>query len=106
MNVATFMSLVCVLFGTDCDYYQGLRKAYSMLELKEVYALKAKFTPENLCRITWAILDDGRAFFDNVKTALDFQGPERVVSPQSYLIDILQNIGYANLVVDAPQPVT
>jgi hypothetical protein len=58
-NIATFMSLVGVFFGTECDYYRGLRKVYATLELKEVNALKAKFSPENCQRITWAILNDG-----------------------------------------------
>ncbi len=59
VNIATFMSLVWVLFGTECDYFRGLRKVYAALELKEVNALKAKFSPENCQRITWVILDDG-----------------------------------------------
>jgi hypothetical protein len=41
-NIATYyMSLIWVLFGTECDYYRGLRKVYATLELKEVNALKA-----------------------------------------------------------------
>jgi hypothetical protein len=65
-----------------------------MLELKEVYALKAKFTSEHCQRITWVILDDGRTFFDDVKTTIDFTGPD-MSFPQSYLIDILNNDRYA-----------
>ena len=94
MNIATFMSLVWVLFGSECDYYKSLRQIYKTLELKEVYALKAKFTPEHCRRITWAILDDGCAFFDDVKTTIDFTGPD-MSFPQSYLIDILNNVRYA-----------
>jgi hypothetical protein len=101
MKVATFMSLVWVLFGIDRNYYRGLHKVYSTLKLKEVYALTAKWTPENCCCITWTILDGGRAFFDDVETTLDFHGPERVAFPQSYLSDILQNIRYANPVDQA-----
>ena len=56
--------------------------------------LKAKFTPEHCRRITWAILDDGRAFFDDIKTTIDFAGPD-MSFPQSYLIDILNNVRYA-----------
>jgi hypothetical protein len=62
MNVSTFMALIWVLFGSNCDYYKNLQQIYKTLELKEVYALKASFTAENCWRITWAILDDGRAF--------------------------------------------
>ena len=94
MNVATFMSLVTVLFGSECDYYKGLRNVYATLELKEVMVQKQSFTAEHCRRIRWAILDDGRAHFNEVKTTLDFQGPDEPTWPQSYLIDILRNIGY------------
>jgi hypothetical protein len=69
MNVATFMSLVWVLFGSECDYYKGLQNVYATLELREVMAQKQSFTAEHCRRITWAILDDGRAHFDDVKTS-------------------------------------
>jgi hypothetical protein len=87
--------LVWVLLGTNCDYYHSLQKIYTMLGLKEVYALKAKFTPENCCCITWVVLDDRRAFFDNVETTRDFQGPEHIVFTQLYMINILKDIQYA-----------
>ena len=56
--------------------------------------MKAKFTPEQCQCISWAILDDGHTFFDNIKTTIDFTGPD-MSFPQSYLIDILDNIRYA-----------
>ncbi len=99
-----FMSLVWVLFGSQCDYYKSLCQIFKTLELKEVYALKASFMAENCRRITWAILDDRRAFFDNVKTIIDFTGPD-MTFPQSYLIDILNNIRYAVPVKRASFPV-
>ncbi len=94
MNVATFMSLVWVLFGSNCDYYKSLQQIHQTLELKEVYALKDKFSPENYRHITWAILDDGRAFFDDVKTTIDFIG-QNMAFPQSFLINILNSVRYA-----------
>jgi hypothetical protein len=94
MNVATFMSLVWVLFGANCDHYKSLRQIHKTLELKEVYALKDKLSPENCCCITWAVLDNGRAFFKDVKMAIDFRGPE-MTFPQSFLIDILNSVRYA-----------
>jgi hypothetical protein len=54
--------------------------------------------------MTWAILDNGHAYFDDVKTMLDFQGPEKVVYSQSYLIDILSAIRYATPVERASFP--
>ncbi len=62
------MSLVWVLFGSNCGYYKSLCQIHKTLELKEIYTLKLKFSPEDCRHITWAILDDGRAFFNNVKT--------------------------------------
>jgi hypothetical protein len=76
---------------------------YKTLELKEVYALKASFTAENCHRITWAILDDGRAFFNDVKTMINFTGQD-ITFPQSYLINILNNIRYAVPVERASLP--
>ena len=76
INIAKFMSLVRVLFGSECDYYKGLRNVYATLGLKEVMAQKSRLTAENCCRITWVILNDGPAHFNDVKTTLNFQGPE------------------------------
>jgi hypothetical protein len=90
VNTATFMSLVWVLFGSECDYYKGLQKVYATLELKEVMALKSSFTAVHCPhRITWAILDCRWAYFNNVKTTLDFRGPDPPMFPQLYLINIL-----------------
>ena len=62
-NIATFMGLIWVLFGSECDYYKGLRNIYATMDLRDVM----HFTAEHCRRITWAIIDDGRSYFDNVK---------------------------------------
>jgi hypothetical protein len=95
---------VWVLFGSEWDYCKGLRNVYATLELKEVMAQKNSFTVEHCCQITWAIIDDGRAHFDDVKTMLDFKGPDEPVFPQSFLIDILRNFRYAIPVEQANFP--
>jgi hypothetical protein len=92
INIATFMSLVWELFGLECNYYKGLCNIYGDLDLKEVMAQKQVFTAEHCHRITWAIIDDIRTYFDNVKTTSDFRRPNEPVFPQSYLIDILKNV--------------
>jgi hypothetical protein len=104
MNVSTFMALIWVLFGSNCDYYKNLWQIYKTLKIKEVYALKASFTAKNCRRITWAILDDGRAFFDDVRTTNKSNQGTDMVFPQSYLIYILNNIRYAVLVERASFP--
>ncbi len=53
-NIATFMALIWVLFGSKCDYYKGLRNVYATLKLKEVMMQKTAFTAEHCRRITWA----------------------------------------------------
>jgi hypothetical protein len=58
-------------------------------------AQKSSFMAKQCRKITWVILDDGRAHFNNVKTTLDFRGPDKPIWPQSYLIDILRNVRYA-----------
>jgi hypothetical protein len=95
MIIATFMSLVWVLFGLECDYYKGLQNVYATLELKGVMAQKSSFMVEQCRKIMWAILDDGGAHFNDVKTTLDFRGPDEPIWPQSYLINILRNVRYA-----------
>ena len=104
LNITAFMSLVWVLFGSECDYYKGLQNMYSTIELKEVMAQKQSFTAEHCRRITWAILDDGRVHFDDVKMTLDFQGHDEPFWPMSYLIDILRNVCYAISVERAKLP--
>jgi hypothetical protein len=89
------MSLIWVLFGLECDYYKGLHNVHATLELKEVMAQKSSFTVKHCRSITWAILDDGQAHFNDVETTLGFRGPDKPVFPQSYLFDILRNVYYA-----------
>jgi hypothetical protein len=62
------------------------------------------FTAEHCRRITWAIIDDGRSYFDNVKTTLDFSSGASVVFPQSFLVDIIRNVRYGILVKRANFP--
>ena len=103
-NIATFMGLVWVLFGSNCDYYKGLRHVHATMDLRDVMAIKSHFTAEHCRRITWAIIDDGRSYFDNVKTTLDFSSGASVVFPQSFLLDIIRNVRYGILVERANFP--
>jgi hypothetical protein len=89
------MSLVWVLFGLECNYYKGICNIYRVLDLKEVMTQKQVFLVEHCHGIKWAIINDGRAYFDDVKTTLDFGGQDKPVFPQSYLNDMLKNVCYA-----------
>jgi hypothetical protein len=103
-NIATFMGFVWVLFGSNCDYHKGLRHVHATMDLRDVMAIKSHFTAEHCRRITWAIIDDGRSYFDNVKTTLDFSLGASVVFPQSFLVDIIRNVRYGILVERANFP--
>jgi hypothetical protein len=95
VNIATFMLLMWVLFSSECDYHKGFWQVYHTFKMKGVRLLKESFIPEHCRWVTWAILDNGWSYFNDVKTTLNFQGPDQILFPQSYIIDILRNIHYA-----------
>ena len=55
-NIATYMSLLWVLFGDRCDYFINLNKIHAVMDLPEIQQLCQKFSPEMCRRISWAIL--------------------------------------------------
>ena len=95
LNITTFMAFLWVLFGNRCDYYQNLYKIYTAMDMQEVQQLKGKFTPEICRRITWAILDNGKAFFNMMLTPLDFESG-LLAFPQSFLSSILEPVQFCN----------
>jgi hypothetical protein len=95
LNIAIFMALVWVLFNNRCDYYQNLYRIYTVMDMQKVQQLKGKFTLEICRRITWAILDNGRAFFNMVLTPQDFERG-LLAFPQSFLSIILESVWFCN----------
>ncbi len=65
-NIAMYMALLWVLFGDRCDYYRNIYKIHAIMDLAEVQQLCTNFTPEIVRRITWAIINHGRSFFNTV----------------------------------------
>jgi hypothetical protein len=63
--------------------------------MQEVQQLKEKFTPEICHRITWAILNNYRAFFNMVQTPQDFERGA-LAFPQSFLSSILEAVRFCN----------
>jgi len=84
------------LFGDKCDYFCNVLKIYKILEMPEVVQLRSKFSPEICRRITWAIIDDGRSFFNTVITPQEFSTPGMIVFPMSFLHSILESIRFCN----------
>jgi hypothetical protein len=90
------MALLWVLFGGRCNYYRNIYKIHSIMDLPEVQQLCTKFTPEIVRRITWAIIDNGRSFFNTVLTQQDFNSWCVITFPQSFLAGVLENIRFCN----------
>ena len=67
-NIGTYMALLWVLFGDRCDYFINLNKTHDIMDLPEVQQFHQKFSAEICRRISWAIIDDGRSFFNTVLT--------------------------------------
>jgi hypothetical protein len=103
LNIATFMALVWVLFSDKCGIQWNLYKIYTVMYMQEVQQLKGKFTPKICHRITWAILDDGRAFFNMVLTPQDFERGV-LAFPQSYLSSILETVRFCNPIQQGKVP--
>ena len=74
------------------------------MDLRDVMAIQAHYTAEHCRRITWAIIDDGQSYFDNVKTTLDFTAGTPIAFPQSFLVDIIRNVRYGIMVERANFP--
>ena len=77
LSVNTFCTLIWTLFGNKCDCYKGSLEVTETLDQQEVHIIWDSFTP-NVCRhITWAILTDGRSFFNTVLVESQFRNGER-----------------------------
>jgi len=96
ISVNTFCAFLWTLFGDECDYYKSLMDIRDILLLQEVAYIRTAFTPDICRRITWAIIDDGRAFFNTVMLRGHFDGSiRRVRWPTSNLAVIGEAVRYA-----------
>ncbi len=65
------------------------------MDMQEVQQLKGKLTPEICLRITWAIINNGRAFSNMVLTPQDFERG-LLAFPQSFLSSMLESVRFCN----------
>ena len=65
-SVNTFFALLWTLFSNECDYSKGMLEIAETLDLQEVHIIRDTFTADICRQITWAILTDGRSFFNPV----------------------------------------
>ena len=92
ITLATFCALLFTLFRGKCDYYRGAWKLYRALTQANTKKKRRLFTAQ-LCReIVWAIIDNGRAFFNQVLTWNEVRGGGYVDWPMATLDNILLNI--------------
>jgi hypothetical protein len=98
LSVNTFCALVWTLFGDECDYYKGLLEVCETLDLQEVHIIRDSFTADVCRHITWAILSDGRSFFNTVLVEAQFRQGERFRWPTSLIYKITDDVRYANVI--------
>jgi hypothetical protein len=98
LSVNTFCALVWTLFGEECDYYKGLFEVCKTLDLQEVHIIRESFTADVCRRITWAILSDGRSFFNTVLLETQFRRREQFRWPTSLIYKITDDIRFAKTI--------
>jgi hypothetical protein len=103
LNITTYCALLHTLFGDKCGYYGALMKIRNCLDTPGVYNIRQAYTPDICHRISWAIIDDGRAFFSTVMIQQDFAQPGATF-PESLLESILPEVRYANQIMRANFP--
>ena len=98
LSVNMFCALIWTLFGEECDYYKGMLEIADTLDLQEVHVIQESFTPDVCRRITWAILTDGRSFFNLVLVESQFHQRQRFKWPTSLIYKIVNNVRYAETI--------
>ena len=95
-NIVIYMAFLWVLFGDRHDYFTNINKIHPIMDLPKMQELCQKFSAE-ICRwVSWAIIDNGRLFFNTVLTQQDFDGHGALSFPQSFLAGVLENVFFCN----------
>jgi hypothetical protein len=91
--IATYASLLNVLFGSSCDHFQKVWNIYGIMNDADVEEKRLDFSAV-LCRqIVWAILDNSRGFFNKRLHPDKFRLPkEQIPFPASLLEAIYPNV--------------
>jgi hypothetical protein len=101
LSVNTFCALVWTLFGDECDYYKGLFEVCETLDLQDIHIICDLFTADICRHITWAILSDGRSFFNTVLVDTQFHRGEQFWWPTSLIYKISNDVRFAKT-IDRP----
>jgi hypothetical protein len=87
-----------MLFGDECDYYKGLYEVCKTLDLQEVHIIRDSFTVDICHQIMWAILSDGRSFFNTILVDAQFCRGEQFRWPTSLIHKILDDVQFAKMI--------
>ncbi len=98
LSVNTFCTLVWMLFGDKCDYCKGLLEISETLDLQEVHIIRDLFTVDVCRQFTWAILCNGRSFFNTILVEAQFCLGERFKWPMSFIHKILDDVRFAKTI--------
>jgi hypothetical protein len=97
LNIVTFCAFLWTLFGDECDYYKELSKVLRVLELANVYVMRESYSTDVCRRIIWAVLHEGRCFFDRQLLSTVFTSGRTVDYPIC-LLNILDKVHNAELI--------
>jgi hypothetical protein len=98
LSVNTFCTLIWTLFGDECNYCKGMLDVAETLDLQEVHIICESFTANVCRRITWAILTDGRSFFNTVLVESQFHRAEYFKWPTSLINMITDDVQFAKAI--------
>ncbi len=85
--------------NTFCDdYYKGLLEVCKTLNQQEVHIIRDLFTADVCRQITWAILSNGRLFFNTVLVESQFRRSECFKWPTSLIHKITDDVCFTNLI--------
>ncbi len=92
--LGTYCAFLHTLFGSRCAFFRHCMELLQVLHSDRVSERQHAFTPMFCRQVTWAIIEDGRAYFAKQLTPDDFIGvhPEDVDYPESTICEIKPNI--------------
>jgi hypothetical protein len=90
--------MIWTLFGDECDYYKSLFEICKTLDFQVVHIIRDSFTADVCRHITWAIICNGRFFFNTVLV-------EAQLWPMSLIQNIIDDVRYANVIVRPFYPI-
>jgi hypothetical protein len=92
--IGTYCALLHTLFGPRCVFYKHCFILWNTMHSDVVYKHRTLFTELFCCKIVWAVLEEGRAYFSQRLSPDDFAAshPDDIVFPRSMLILLENNI--------------